>query len=101
MDGKSLNLIKAAASDFLEGRAGALETAVMLAPFRHHAPETLKHPLTTMVAVASETDDIPLGDRRALWHADVRAREDLKHDRAQAWAEPMVRQACEALIAAL
>jgi hypothetical protein len=57
--------------------------------------------IATMVGVASETDDIPLGHRRELWHPDVRALEDQKHDEAQAWAEPMVRITCERLVGGL
>jgi hypothetical protein len=95
-----LTELKAIAIDFLEGRLRPVETAVALAPFREEAPEDLRHYLTSMVAVASETDDIPLGDRRAFWHPHVRAKEDEKHDRAQAWAEPMVRETCEALVRA-
>lgn len=89
------------ATGFLEGRLSALEAAVELAPFERNVPVELREILTDMVAVSSETDAIPFGARRELWHPDVRAREDEKHDRAQAWAEPMVRAACEKLVAAL
>lgn len=89
------------ATDFLEGRLLPLEAAWALAAFEDEAPPDLKRFLKPMVGVTSETDDIPLGDRRNLWHPDVRASEDRKHDEAQAWAEPTVREMCERLIEAL
>lgn len=93
--------LKVIATDFLEGRLRPVEAAVALAPFVDEVPENLRQYLTAMVGVASETDHIPLGERRAFWHPDVRVKEDEKHDRAQAWAEPMVRETCEALVSAL
>ena len=96
-----LTMLKVIAVDFLEGRLRPVEAAIALAPFEDEAPENLRQYLTSMVAVVSETDDIPLGDRRAFWHPDVRAKEDEKHDRAQVWAEPIVRETCEALVGAL
>jgi len=92
------DLLKAIASDYLQGRLSPLETAAALAPFEEAAPAELRHHLTAMIGVASETDDIPLGPLRQLWHPDVRQGEDDKHDRAQAWAEPIVRATCEALV---
>lgn len=78
-----------------------LEAAQALASFEDEAPGDLRRLLRPMVGVTSETDDIPLGHRRELWHPDVRASEDQKHDEAQAWAEPMVRDACERLVETL
>ena len=89
------------ATGFLEGRLSALEAAVALAPFEAEVATGLRDCLTDMVAIASETDAIPIGPRRDLWHPDVRAREDDKHDRAQAWAEPMVRATCKKLTSIL
>ncbi|TAL12656.1 MAG: hypothetical protein EPO02_00955 [Nitrospirae bacterium] len=93
--------LRTVATDFLEGRLLPLETAWALAAFEDDAPDDLRSLLTPMVGVASETDDIPLGHRRELWHPEVRASEDRKHDEAQAWAEPTVRHACERLVEAL
>lgn len=93
--------LRSVATDFLEGRLSPLEAAWALAAFEDEAPHALRRFLTPMVGVASETDDIPLGHRRELWRPDVRAAEDQKHDEAQAWAEPMVRDACERLVEVL
>ena len=86
---------------FLRGELQPLETALALSSLEDEAPEELRDALISMVAVSSETDDIPLGERRALWHPDVRPSEDRKHDAAQAWAAPIVREACERLASAL
>ena len=88
--------LRTIATDFLEGRLLPLEAAS-----EDEAPDDLRRLLTPMVGVTSETDDIPLGHRRELWHPDVRASEDQKHDEAQAWAEPTVRDACERLVETL
>lgn len=101
MDPDCQTALIAIARDFLKGRLSALEAAVALAPFEEEVPHDLRDSLTAMVGVASETDDIPLGDRRNLWHPEVRAREDQKHDKAQTWAEPTVRETCERLVRAL
>ena len=73
-----------------------LEAAWALAAFEDEAPDDLRRLLTPMVGVT-----IPLGHRRELWHPDVRASEGQKHDEAQAWAEPTVRDACERLVETL
>ncbi|WP_369059804.1 hypothetical protein ABOZ73_00340 [Caulobacter sp. 73W] len=88
-------------TDFLEGRISPLEAAIALAPFEDDVAPELRECIADMVLVSSETDAIPVGSRRDLWHPDVRAREDEKHDSAQAWAEPMVRATCQRLAAEL
>jgi hypothetical protein len=90
------------AQAFLRGDTPPLETALALSPFyqlEHRAD--LEKPLQAFVAVASETDAIPLGERRTLWHPNVKALEDAKHDRAQDWARSIVARACEQLLAAI
>jgi hypothetical protein len=98
MDPDHRAALRTIATDFLDGRMLPLETASALATLEDGAPGDLRALMTTMVAVASETDDIPLGARRELWHRDVRVREDQKHNEAQHRAEPMVREACEHLL---
>ena len=88
--------LRTIATDFLEGRLLPLEAAWALAAFEDEAPDDLRRLLTPMVGVT-----IPLGHRMELWHPDVRASEGQKHDEAQAWAEPTVRDACERLVETL
>jgi hypothetical protein len=101
MDAARQGELKAVAASFLSGELRPLEAALALSRFRDEVPGELQTALLSMVGVASETDDILLGHRRQLWHPDVRAKENRKHDEAQAWAEPIVRKACEHLIEAL
>lgn len=101
MEQTTRSALKSIVGDFLDGRRSALEAAVALAPFEDAVAPELRGYLTDMVTVASETDEIPFGARRDLWHPDVRAGEDEKHDRAEAWAESMVRKTCEKLASAL
>jgi hypothetical protein len=98
MEPDRLAALKIIAANFLAHRLSPLEAAWALSQFEYEAPDDLRAFLTAMVAVASETDAILLGERRTLWHPDVRTQEDHKHDEAQAWAEPMVREACERLV---
>lgn len=102
MNEEDLREIRRQVTAFLNGEARPVETAVAL--FGYHddsiEPAALRDALLAFVAVASETDAIPLGDRRALWHPDVREAEDRKHDAAQAWAHPIVEQACLQIVAA-
>jgi len=89
------------ASDYLERRINPIEAALALMPLLDDltaVPDTI---LSTFIAISSETDAIPLGERRTLWHPDVRAVEDAKHDRAQEWARGLMNDACPALVAEL
>jgi hypothetical protein len=101
MDAYTKDVLRALAAAYLRGERLPLETALELAKNEDDAPSSIQQALTDCVMVASETDAIPLGERRAFWHADVRNQEDQRHDEAQAWAAPIVRQACEDLIALL
>lgn len=87
------------AKSFLAGELTPLAAAWTLSQFESQDhPSAADEPLLALLAVASETDDIPLGERRRFWHPDVRSTEDAKHDRAQAWARPIVEKACLQLL---
>lgn len=101
MDAKEKAELRRLATAYLRGESPPLETARALSAYEDEAPDDLREPLTAMVGVVSETDDIPLGAQRSFWHPEVRAKEDRKHDEAQARAAPLVRRACERLIMAL
>ena len=94
--------IRKLAKGFLGGDLRPIEAAVAL---NAYGPEDSADPayaaFLTMNVISSETDAIPLSERRELWHPDVRAAEDAKHDRAQAWAHPMVTEACLQILALL
>jgi len=101
VDHADLQEVRDGAKAFLDGKIPPIETAIALG--RHHddavEPAPLREALLAFVTVASETDVIPVGDRRAFWHLDAREKEDLKHDEAQAWARPIVEEACQQILA--
>jgi hypothetical protein len=88
------------ANSFLDGELTPLAAAWALSRFESQDhPAEADEPLLALLAVASETDAIPLGERRRFWYPDVRPAEDAKHDRAQEWARPIVQAACRQLVA--
>jgi len=91
--------IQRLAKSYLAGELTPLAAAWVLSHFesQDHPAEAVE-PLLALLTVASETDDIPLAERRQFWHSDVRQAEDEKHDRAQAWARPLVEKACLQLL---
>jgi hypothetical protein len=94
--------IRRIANDFLAGEIEPLEAALALDAWSEIGKDAdIRRPFLTICAITSETDAIPLGERRNLWHPDVRAAEDAKHDRAQEWARPLLTEACHDLLAAL
>jgi hypothetical protein len=86
----------------LNGKLPPLEAALAIKAFAFgDHPAAADIPFDTLAAVESETDAIPLGERRDLWHPDVRVAEDRKHDQAQEWARPLVERACRQLLDAI
>ena len=60
--------------------------------------DRLSEPFVTFVAIDSETDAIPLGNVRGLWHPDAVAKHRPDWDRAEAWAKHIGEQACREAI---
>jgi hypothetical protein len=96
-----VNTVRELAGNYLEGGLRPIEAALELEGFRDALPSVSASIFDTFLVISSETDDILLGDRRALWHPDVRAAEDAKHDQAQEWARPLMDEACALLLSAL
>jgi len=94
--------VRRLANSFLRGEIEPLEAALALNAYgKDDHPKAADEPFLTVEMIASETDAIPLGNRRSFWHPDVRTDEDKKHDNAQIWARPMMETACHQLLAAL
>ena len=70
--------IRARALDFLEGRLGVIETARAMLPLAYWTKVEGEPEFLLFRAVASETDDLPVGDVRAHWATDALEREDLR-----------------------
>jgi len=93
------NKAREIAAAYLQGEMLPLETALELySHLSDDLPGDLQEVLLSITFVVSETDAIYLGERRQLWHPDVKAKEDRKHDEAQTRFAPIVRDACEQLV---
>jgi hypothetical protein len=67
----------------LTGETSLVEGARDLAQIasRLRASESLPHELKYFLGVASETEDFPLGQERAMWNEDALARKDVEAER--------------------
>jgi hypothetical protein len=93
--------VRAISKKYLAGRLNPIEAALELKGFRDARPTLPATIFDTFDVISSETDAIPVGEMRGLWHPGIRAIEDLKHDRAQEWARPLMDEACAALLSSL
>ena len=56
--------------------------------------DRLSDPLVTFVAIDSETDAVPMGQVRDLWHPDAVAKHEKKWSQSEAWAKQVGEPAC-------
>lgn len=88
---KHCRKIRARALDFLEGRLGVIETTRAMLPLAHWTKVQSEPEFLLFRAIASETDDLPVGDVRAYWAADTLEREDVRIDAAEKlWREQVL-----------
>jgi hypothetical protein len=78
---KHCRKIRARASDLLEGRLGVIETARAMLPLARWTKVDGEPDFQLFRAIASETDNLPVGAVRAYWAPEALAREDV-HIRA-------------------
>jgi hypothetical protein len=79
---------RARALDLLEGRLGVIETARAMLPLARRTKVENEPEFLLFRAIASETDDLPIGDVRAYWAPDALRREDVRIQAAeQLWRE--------------
>ncbi|MEM5317591.1 hypothetical protein [Paraburkholderia sp. JHI869] len=85
---KHCRRIRARALDLLEGRLGVIETARLMLPLAYWTKVQNEPEFLLFRAIASETDDLPVGDVRAHWAADALEREDVRIEAAEkSWRE--------------
>lgn len=89
------------ARDILEGRLGVIVGARRMAALTADLRAARAEPLSTFLAVDSETDDLPLGAVREHWDPDALAARDVELARAEAAYHEPVRLACLDLLARL
>jgi hypothetical protein len=90
-----------AANDFLSGRLGVIAVSRKLSHYRsivEQARPDLAVALITFVAVDSETDALPLGPVRQMWHPSTAEIEDQKIKEAQEHYQKYIRDACDEII---
>lgn len=95
---KHCRQIRARASDFLEGRLGVIETARAMLPLARWAKVDGEPEFQLFRAIASETDDLPVGEVRAYWAPEALAREDVHIRAAEALWNDKVRSAVVRLV---
>lgn len=85
---KQCRMIRARALDLLEGRLGVIETARVMLPLAYWTKGQSEPEFLLFRAIASETDDLPVGNVRAYWSADALEREDVRIEAAEnLWRE--------------
>lgn len=95
---KHCRKIRARASDFLEGRLGVIETARAMLPLARWTKVEEEPEFQLFRAIASETNDLPVGEVRAYWAPEALAREDVRIRAAEAQWNGRVRRAAAKLV---
>ena len=88
---KHCRKIHARALDLLEGRLGVIETARVMLPLAYWTKVQNEPEFLLFRAIASETDDLPVGNVRVYWAEDALEREDVRIEAAEKlWREQAV-----------
>jgi len=95
---KHCRKIRARALDLLEGRLGVIEAARAMLPLACWTKVQGEPEFQLFRAIASETDDLPVGDVRAYWAADALEREDVRIDAAEKLWREQALSAAEKLV---
>lgn len=95
---KNCRKIRARAVDLLEGRLGVIETARAMLPLARWTKVDGEPEFQLFRAIASETDDLPVGAVRALWAPGALVREDVRIRAAEAFWDERARSAATRLV---
>lgn len=95
---KHCRKIHARALDLLEGRLGVIETARVMLPLAYWTKVQNDPEFLLFRAIASETDDLPVGNVRAHWAADSLEREDVRIEAAEKLWREQALSAAEKLV---
>jgi hypothetical protein len=86
----------------VNGQMGAVEAAFALLPILHQYPELASQDdRNFVVAVGSETDDLPLGPVRELWDANALIEKDREIARCDELWGDRFRATCERILSRL
>ena len=86
------------AKGLLSGELGIVAGARQLATWRFHVGADNDPDFTFFVGVASETDDIPIGDVRTRWNPEALKAKDAELQNFEASVRDKALQACQRLI---
>jgi hypothetical protein len=87
------------ASGILGGSISAIEGARWLAGLRHEVEVSDDdEDFLLFVSVASQTENLPIGEQRKLWQSDSLARMDSEVADAEKWARDETAAACRSLV---
>jgi hypothetical protein len=93
------NRIYAVALGMLNGSIPFLEGAITLASLRHEAGvEENDEDFLAFVAIASETDDLPIGPSRKHWSAEALEKHQPLIEKATQWAKEVGATSCQSLL---
>lgn len=95
---KHCRKIRARALDLLEGRLSVIETARFMLPLAYWTKVQNESEFLLFRAIASETDDLPVGNVRAHWAADALEREDVRIEAAEKLWREQALSAAEELV---
>jgi hypothetical protein len=95
---KHCRRIRDRALDLLEGRLGVIETSRVMLPLAYWTKVQNEPEFLLFCAIASETDDLPVGDVRAHWAADALEREDVRIEAAEKLWREQALSAAEKLV---
>ena len=95
---KHCRKIRARASDLLEGRLGLIETARAMLPLARWTKVDGEPEFQLFRAIASETDDLPVGEVRAYWAPEALEREDVRIRAAETIWNDRARSAAARLV---
>ena len=95
---KHCRMIRARALDLLEGRLGVIETARVMVPLAYWTKVQNEPEFLLFRAIASETDDLPVGNVRVHWAADALEREDVRIEAAEKLWRKQALSAAEKLV---
>jgi hypothetical protein len=89
--------LRARALDLLQGKLGVIQAARKISSLASRA-QLRDEDLLTFVAIASETDKLPIGDVRDLWATHALAKQDVDIARAEAMYKSAAHEAAHRLV---
>jgi len=92
--------LRGALKGMLDGSVSFIEGSRIVSDFLTAAGfDRYEEPFVRFVAIASETDGVPIGDIRKLWHPEAVIKHTEEWARAESWAMEYGEAACSEALA--